>query len=162
VLAVPAMAAEAAPYPTDEAVRNGMIGIRDLVRLNHSLITHRRMPPDHAARFARQVKAEADKIAATSRITDEARKRLQSLLDEIVAGTTAVAARQAGVDPMDGLVRADEALARYPKEFDHPGWGAAAVARLAAEAVGTPQEHCVYAIVGIAQSIQNGGACHCL
>ena len=37
-----------APLPTDEPVRKGMLAIRDLVRINHSLVTHRRMPPDHA------------------------------------------------------------------------------------------------------------------
>jgi hypothetical protein len=107
---------------TDAPARDGMLAIRDLVRLNHSLVTHRRMPPDHAARFAKQVKAEADKIAATSRMSGEARAKLQTLLAEIVAGIDAVAGREAGVSPMDGLVRADEALARYAQEFDHPGW----------------------------------------
>jgi hypothetical protein len=99
-----------------------MQAIRDLVRTNHSLVTHRRMPPDHAARFARQVKAEADGILASSKITGDAREKLQALLDEIVAGIDAVAKPEAGTDPMAGLVRADEALARYPQHFDHPGW----------------------------------------
>ena len=30
--------------------------------------------------------------------------------------------RNKAVSPIDGLVRIDEALARYPAEFDHPGW----------------------------------------
>jgi hypothetical protein len=107
---------------TDAPVRAGMLAIRDLVRLNHSLVTHRRMPPDHAARFARQVKAEADKIAATSRISGDARDKLQALIKEIVGGIDAVAGRDASASPMDGLVRADEALARYAQDFDHPGW----------------------------------------
>ena len=60
-----------APLPIDQAVQKGMLAIRDLVRINHSLVTHRRMPPDHAARFARQVKAEADGILAASKIAGE-------------------------------------------------------------------------------------------
>ena len=64
---VPPAGEVVAPLPTDEAVRRGMLAIRDLVRLNHSLVTHRRMPPDHAARFVRQVKVEADTILATSK-----------------------------------------------------------------------------------------------
>ena len=111
-----------APLPTDAPVQKGMQAIRDLVRTNHSLVTHRRMPPDHAARFARQVKAEADGILASSKITGDAREKLRALLDEIVASIDAVAKPEAGADPMAGLVRADEALARYPQEFDHPGW----------------------------------------
>jgi hypothetical protein len=121
-LSLALLGATPAPWPTDEPVRKGMLAIRDLVRINHSLVTHRRMPPDHAARFARQVKVEADGILATSRISGEARETLRALLDEIVTGVGAVAARDKAVSPIDGLVRADEALARYPQEFDHPGW----------------------------------------
>ena len=109
-----------APLPTDEPVRKGMLAIRDLVRINHSLVTHRRMPPDHAARFARQVKVEADGILATSNISGDAREKLHALLDEIVAGIDAVAKPEAGVSPIDGLVRADEALARYPRNSITP------------------------------------------
>jgi hypothetical protein len=111
-----------APLPTDEPVQKGMLAIRGLVRTNHSLVTHRRMPPDHAARFAKQVKAEADSILAASKIAGDAREKLRALLDEIVAGIDAVAKPEAGADPTAGLVRADEALARYGSEFDHPGW----------------------------------------
>ena len=111
-----------APLPTDQPVQKGMLAIRDLVRINHSLVTHRRMPPDHAARFARQVKAEAAGILASSKIAGDSREKLRALLDEIVAGIDAVAKPEAGADPMAGLVSADEALARYGNEFDHPGW----------------------------------------
>jgi hypothetical protein len=119
---VPRSGHAVAPLPTDEPVRKGMVAIRDLVRTNHSLVTHRRMPPDHAQRFAKQVKAEADKILAASRLSGDGREKLRALLDEIVAGIDAVAKPAAGTDPLDGLVRADEALARYAKEFDHPDW----------------------------------------
>jgi hypothetical protein len=111
-----------AKFATDEALRSGMVAIRDLVRTNHSLVTHRRMPPDHAARFARQIRVEADQIRAKSRISGEARARLEALLADIVAGVEAVAKPAAGSAAIDGIVRADEALARYPAAFDHPGW----------------------------------------
>ena len=111
-----------APLPTDQPVQKGMLAIRDLVRINHSLITHRRMPPDHAARFVRQVKVEADTILATSKIAGDGRDKLRAVLDDIVAGIAAVAGRDKAVSPLDGLVRADEALARYARECDHPGW----------------------------------------
>ncbi len=119
---MPLWAQEPAKLPTDEALRSGMIAIRDLVRLNHSLVTHRRMPPDHAQRFAQAIKVESDKILATSKVSGEAKERLSVLLNEVVAGVDAVAHPEHGVAPMDGLVRVDEALAQYPKEFDHPDW----------------------------------------
>jgi hypothetical protein len=119
---VPRSGQAMAPLPTDEPVRRGMLAIRDLVRVNHSLITHRRMPPDHALRFAAQVKIEADRILATSNLSGDGREKLHALLKEIVTGVGAVATPEGGVSPLDGLVRADEALARYPREFDHPCW----------------------------------------
>jgi hypothetical protein len=111
-----------APLPADEPVRKGMLTIRDLVRTNHSLVTHRRMPPDHARRFAAQVKIEAERILATSRLSGEAHDKLRALLDEIVAGLGAVGEAKDGDKAMDGLAQADAALARYPQEFDDPTW----------------------------------------
>ena len=119
---LPNSGAAFAPLPTDEPVRKGMLAIRDLVRTNHSLVTHRRMPPDHAQRFAGQVKAESEKILSTTKLSGDGREKLRGILDEVVAGIEAVAKPAAGADPLDGLLRADEALARYGKEFDHPDW----------------------------------------
>jgi hypothetical protein len=99
-----------------------MLAIRDLVRTNHSLVTHRRMPPDHAQRFAKQVKLEADKILATTNLSGDARDKLKVLLEEIVMGLGAVAKPGEGATAIDGLGRVDAALARYPQEFDDPDW----------------------------------------
>lgn len=107
---------------TDEALRSGMVAIRDLVRLNHSLITHRRMPPDHAIRFAAAIRVQADEILATTSVSGASRERLREMLDEIVTGVEAVSGRDAKVSPIDGLVQIDEVLAIYPREFNHPGW----------------------------------------
>jgi hypothetical protein len=109
-------------WPTDAALRSGMLVIRDLVRTNHSLVTHRRMPPDHAKRFAAAIKSEAAKILATSTVPGPAKTALSEILNEITQGVEAVAHPEQGVSPLDGLIRVDEALARYPKEFDDPDW----------------------------------------
>jgi len=111
-----------AKLATDAPLRTGMIAIRDLVRINHSLVTHRRMPPDHAARFAQAIKLQADTILATSTVPAGTKEKLRALLDEITAGVEVVAHPERGIAPIDGLIRVDEALARYPREFDHPGW----------------------------------------
>ena len=111
-----------APLPTDTAVREGMVAIRNLVRTNHSLVTHRRMPPDHALRFAAQVKIEADRILASSRLQGETLEKLRVLLEEIVAGIGSVARPAGGETAVDGLARADAALERYGQTFDHSGW----------------------------------------
>ncbi|MFA5897958.1 MAG: hypothetical protein WC829_02475 [Hyphomicrobium sp.] len=111
-----------APLPTDEPVRKGMHAIRDVVTTNHSLVTHRRMPPDHAMRFAAQVKVEADRILSTTTLTGDALEKLRLLLQEIVTGLGAVAKPSGDVTANDGLAQADAALARYPQEFDDPNW----------------------------------------
>jgi len=111
-----------APLPTDAPVQKGMAVIRDLVRTNHSLVTHRRMPPDHAMRFAAQVKVEADRILASTSLSGDAREKLHLLLEEIVTGLGAVAKPAEGMSAIDGLARVDAALARYPQEFDDPSW----------------------------------------
>ena len=119
---VPRAGQAIAPLPTDAAVQNGMATIRDLVRTNHSLVTHRRMPPDHAQRFAAQVKIEADKILATTSLSGDSLDKLKALLEEIVTGLGAVAKPAEGTDAIDALGRVDAALARYPDEFDDPTW----------------------------------------
>ena len=83
---VPKSGAAFAPLPTDEPVRKGMLAIRDLVRTNHSLVTHRRMPPDHAQRFAKQVKAESEKILSTTKLSGDGREKLRGLLANIQHG----------------------------------------------------------------------------
>ena len=131
LLAAPADAAEKivpragfaiAPLPIDGAVSKGMVAIRDLVRTNRSLVTQGHMPPDHALRFAAQVKVEADKILATTSLSGDAREKLRALLEEIVSGLGAVAKPTEGMTATDGLARTDAALARYPQEFDDPTW----------------------------------------
>ena len=124
-----------APLPTDEPVQKGMLAIRDLVRTNHSLVTHRRMPPDHAARFAKQVKVEADGILAASKIAGDAREKLRALLDEIVAGIEAVAKPEAGADRRPAGARRRGAGALWQR-IRPSRLGAAAVAGLAWTLVG--------------------------
>ncbi len=104
-----------------------MLAIRDLVRTNHSLVTHRRMPPDHAARFAKQVKAEADGILASSKIAGEAATSCVPCWTRSSPASKRLQSRRRASIRSAGLVRADEALARYAEPIRPPGLGAAAV-----------------------------------
>ncbi len=61
-------------------------------------------------------------MLATTSLSGEARDKLKSLLEEVVTGLGAVAKPAGGTDAIDGLGRVDEALARYPTEFDDPTW----------------------------------------
>jgi hypothetical protein len=111
-----------AKWPTDEIVRTGMAAIRKATRDNHTLVTHRRMPPASARSFADSIAKEARRIRDGAQIPPEARQDLEPLLDDIVAGAEAVAGRGGELTPIDGIVRIDSALARYPVRFDDPTW----------------------------------------
>lgn len=109
--------------PADENLRKGMVAIRTLVLKSHSLITHRRMPPADARKFAIDIKAEVKRIlsAAMNRKSDVS-IAITRLMTDIVEGAEAVAGQTATMTDMDGILRIDEALIDYPKRFDHPGW----------------------------------------
>jgi hypothetical protein len=109
-------------WPTDETLRSGMAAIRKATLDNHTLVTHRRMPPAGARAFAERVSAEISRINAEARVPDDARRVLGDLLADIAEGGEAVAGRVEGMTPIDGIVQIDAALGRYPEAFDDPTW----------------------------------------
>jgi hypothetical protein len=111
-------------YALDEASRAAMVSIRDLVANNHSLVTHRRMPPATARRMAEKVRRLADGVRDNGTLPQSARKAIEPILDALVSGVEAVVGDNKQIGPIDGIVMMDEALARYAREFDHPGWRA--------------------------------------
>lgn len=112
----------AVKWPADDALRNGMAAIRSATLDSHTLITHRRMPPEGARRFAAEIRRHIDAIRGSTKVSAQAQPALAALLDDIAAGAEAVAGRSAALSPIDGIVAIDAALARYPREFDDPEW----------------------------------------
>jgi hypothetical protein len=109
-------------WPTDETLRSGMAAIRKATLDNHTLVTHRRMPPASARAFAERVSAEISRISVSARVPADARSALGPLLADIAEGGEAVAGSVEGMTPIDGIVQIDSALGRYPEEFDDPTW----------------------------------------
>lgn len=109
--------------PTSDIVRREMTAIRELVAANHSLITHRRMPKQAALTFAARITGHVRALRKAIAGND-AKAALSPLLDAIERGARAVAGTGDGLTQIDGIVEIDEALARYQKRFDHPGWKA--------------------------------------
>ena len=101
-----------------------MAAIRTLVAQHHSLVTHRRLPPDMAVRFAAQVRNLTESIVANSSVSGVSADALAPLLGSINDGAEAIAGRKPEVGPMDGLFQIDEAIAAYGSRFDHPNWQA--------------------------------------
>jgi hypothetical protein len=117
----PAVGAEP-KWPTDEPIRAAMAVIRKATLDNHTLVTHRRMPQADARRFAETVSREVARIKAEADLPPEGRSEFDAILADILAGAEAVAGRGGEQTPIDGIVRIDAALARYPLHFDDPTW----------------------------------------
>lgn len=115
-------AVQAAKFPTDDALRAHMAAIRKVTLDNHTLVTHRRMPPADARRFADIVAREVREIKANAGLPNDAKAEIEVLLGEIAIGAEAVAGRGGEVTAIDGIVRIDAALARYSERFDDPTW----------------------------------------
>jgi len=108
-------------WPTDDALRSGMAAIRKATLDNHTLITHRRMPPASARAFADRISNEVAAIKGGAVLQGQARSLLDTLLEDITTGSEAIAGKGA-LTPIDGLVLIDAALVRYPHHFDDPTW----------------------------------------
>jgi hypothetical protein len=117
--------ADAAPaerIAASATLKSHMTAIRDAVADVHSLVTHRRLPKQMAVSFAEKVARSVAAIRAEPSHEAAARQVFEPLLVQISSGAEAVAGRNPAVGPIDGIVAIDEALAIYPKRFDHPGW----------------------------------------
>lgn len=120
--AEPAAAEQGSKWASDEPVRRAMKAVRDLVARDHSLVTHRRMPPAGARAFHAAVKTEIERMLADAKVAPEADAALRTIGAEIISGAEAVAGMKKDVEPIDGIVAIDEALADYARRFDDPGW----------------------------------------
>jgi hypothetical protein len=107
----------AARQPASAEVKAGMAAIRRLVLDTHTLITHRRLSPEAARRFA----ADLRRHTASLR-TDPAAASLAVILTPLEEGAVAVAGPTSGSSQLDGLDKIETALDRYPQLFDDPDW----------------------------------------
>ncbi|MFN0219957.1 MAG: hypothetical protein ACKVP4_14225 [Hyphomicrobium sp.] len=108
-------------FETDFATRAGMETIRTHVIEAHTLITHRRMAPAAARKFAVALKMEIAAIARARAEKLPPPDPLAPLLEQIAAGAEAVSG-DANREPIDGLVDIVGALESYAAKFDHAGW----------------------------------------
>lgn len=122
VLAMHPASSADARWPTDEPLRAAMAAIRKATLDNHTLVTHRRMPPADARRFADTIAKQVAVARTGAQISPEAKAELEPILADIVAGAEAVAGLGGALTPIDGIIQIDAALARYPVRFDDPTW----------------------------------------
>jgi hypothetical protein len=113
----PTPAAQAAPQLAPDGVRSGMAAIRKLVLDAHTLITHRRLSPEQARRFAKEVKQHVILLQSV-----QPTPAFAEILTSLSEGAAEIAGPVSGTSQLDGLDKIETALARYPQVFDDPDW----------------------------------------
>lgn len=111
-----------AKFEIDAVLKSGMEGIRKAVIDNHTLITHRRFPPQMAAGLARRIGTEVERIQRETKVAEAARKDLDAVLQQISGGVAQIVPGGAATGAIDGLFQITGALEFYAARFDHPGW----------------------------------------
>ena len=106
-------------WPTDEALRRGMSGIRSALASSLPRIHERRFTPQEFSNLADRVQAHVDDVVANCKLPEDADLQLHVALEHILEG---IGAMNAKADQEKGAVAVLQALNAYGEHFDHPGW----------------------------------------
>ena len=108
-------------WPTDEALRRHMGGIRDLLALQRREFAARNLMPEEAALLGAGIEASVAALLAECRPAPEAAHNLHLVVAELVQAADILQGRERG-PLMAGAGRALRAVQMYATYFDHPGW----------------------------------------
>jgi hypothetical protein len=109
-------------WPTDESLRAGMDRIRGLVATQSEAAHAGRLTPAQYRALATQIESEVGGIVANCKLEPAADAMLHLLIADIVAGTDAMAGKDAATRPAAGVLKVAHAVNRYGSQFDHPGF----------------------------------------
>lgn len=109
-------------WPTDAPLRTGMTRIRDALAADLDTIHAGRFEAEQYDRLATRVDQELAAIVRNCKLPADADANLHVILAEMIAGAEAMHGKDPNAKPADGAVKVVEALAVYPRYFDHPGW----------------------------------------
>lgn len=109
-------------WATDEALREGMTAIRDILAPDFKSIEDVSLPTAHLAGIGKKIDAQVEYIIANCRLPAEADANLHAILMDIMAGSEAMQGKQDGVSPAAGVQKIAHALDAYSSHFDHQGW----------------------------------------
>lgn len=112
-------------WSTDDPLRKGMSNIRDALE-RHRHVAHAGKPS--AAQYttlARSIHAETGYIFQNCKLDKKADEALHVILADVLSSAAMIEGKQKGVGREQGVVRAADALDRYGRSFDHPGWESA-------------------------------------
>ena len=111
---------EGVRWPTDEALRQGMSRMRNLMTDALARIHAGGMPRSDYDALADGVQTQVDYVIENCRLPEEADSQLHLVLAQILDGTGVM--KDPGADGADGALVVVRALDAYGDAFDHPGW----------------------------------------
>lgn len=103
-------------WETDEALRHGMTGIRDLVD------AHRQQGGEDYPGLARGVRSNVDHVIENCKLDPAADAALHVVLGEVFEGIALLDGEKGEHARSQGVERITRALDQYGQYFDHPGW----------------------------------------
>ncbi|MCM2327214.1 MAG: hypothetical protein NDI88_04940 [Lysobacter sp.] len=109
-------------WGTDEALRRGMIAVRQAVHGAPAPLHRGTAKPDAYAEIGNRIEAEVGRIVKECKLPPDADAQLHLVIADVVAGADALKAAKDGKAGRAGLIKVDGALTAYGKHFDHPGW----------------------------------------
>ena len=109
-------------WPTDAALRQGMVNIRNAVMPDLPAIQRDRLNTQGYDQLAGKVNAQVAYIVQNCHLEKEADAMLHLVLADIMAGADAMAGKDKQVSRQAGALEVVQALEDYGKYFDHPGW----------------------------------------
>lgn len=111
-------------WATDQALREGMTAIRDILALDLKSIGDASPPPAKLADIGKKIDTHVEYIVANCRLPAEADANLHIILMDIMAGSEAMQGKGDGISPAAGAEKITHALDVYITHFDHAGWKA--------------------------------------
>ena len=105
-----------AKWPIDAPLREGMQRIHNLIEATSADAT---LMPEQATATSNGVRQQVDYLIANCKLSAEADAVLHVLIAELLAGADALAKPESSAQGLDQI---RQALAQYPRYFDHPDW----------------------------------------
>lgn len=109
-------------WATDEALRNGMSRIRDLVGPQLKAAHAGKLSAVQYGELATKVEADVGTIVANCKLEPKADAMLHLVIADLGEGTDAMAGKNPKLPPVQGLVKVALAVNEYGRNFNHPGF----------------------------------------
>lgn len=108
-------------WPTDAPLRQGMDKIRGAIEPRIAAINQDELQPAQYKAIADQAQAQVAYIVSNCKLKPDADAALHGILGQIGEATEAMSGKSQ-LAPRDGAMKLVEALAKYGRTFEHPGW----------------------------------------